>query len=514
MNGEHRNVVVYTRVSTPEQAKGGESLVHQENMCLEFAKRNGFNVVAVFREEGASGRTTDRTQLKLLTEYCYDKNNNVSAIICYKLDRFTRNAGDYAYLSNAFKKKNIEIIFTDGVKTDTSTGKLMKTIEAGFAEFESDRIGERINDGVRAAKNSGRYYHKTFGYSIGINKLTNKKQIYPNNDAPKVKRIFELLNDGYNQVQVIEIMKKETGIKIPPQTFEKRIKNALYCGLTYNTEGKLIKGIHEPIISEELFWSVQNRLDKRSSNNKNRNYENPVFPLIDYVYCGDKEHKMTGSMAKKKYAYYHCQSKCSRYPKQQVEEAYSNYLETLKVKEDHLEMLRQMALDIYEQKTANVAEQNKRLETEIVALEKQQLDTLRLMRDKEDITIKKLGEKEMEMLETQIQQKKGCLMDEAKINKITEDCWDFVKFFINNAAIIWEVGNLEIKRGVQSLISPKGFTFKEKVIEIKETPHFISSFKSALTENPVGWRWRELNPRPKMFWQDRYRLSPEIFSRL
>jgi DNA invertase Pin-like site-specific DNA recombinase len=131
---------------------------HGKNIekCVEFAQRSGYNVVAVFREEGESGRTTDRTEFKKMLEYCYDKKNNVFAMISYKLDRFTRNAGDYAYLVKAFKK-NIEVIFTDGIKTDTSVGKLMKTIEAGFAEFESDRIGERINDGNHKARRSGRY---------------------------------------------------------------------------------------------------------------------------------------------------------------------------------------------------------------------------------------------------------------------------------------------------------------------------------------------------------------------
>lgn len=99
------------------------------------------------------------------------------------------------------------------------------------------------------------------------------------------------------------------------------------------------------------------------------------------------------------------------------------------------------------------------------------------------------------------------------MDRITEECWEFVQF-LNNAGVIWETGNLEIKKDVQSLITPKGFVWKENVIELKETPDFISSFKSASTENPLRWRWRELNPRPKMLQQDRYRLSPELFSRL
>ncbi|MDR2251302.1 MAG: recombinase family protein [Endomicrobium sp.] len=37
---------------------------NQIEKCVEFAKRSGYNVVTVFREEGESGRTTDRTEFK------------------------------------------------------------------------------------------------------------------------------------------------------------------------------------------------------------------------------------------------------------------------------------------------------------------------------------------------------------------------------------------------------------------------------------------------------------------
>jgi len=102
-------------------------------------------------------------------------------------------------------------------------------------------------------------------------------------------------------------------------------------------------------------------------------------------------------------------------------------------------------------------------------------------------------------------------MNEEKIDKITEECWDFVKFFMNNAAAIWETGNLAIKKDVQSLISPKGFVFRAGLIELKETPHFISSFGKKKAQNQIRWRRRELNPRPKMLWYCRYRLSFEVF---
>jgi len=63
-------VVVYTRVSTEEQAKGGTSLAAQKAACLEYCERQGYRVAKIFVEEGESAKTANRTQLKALLAYC------------------------------------------------------------------------------------------------------------------------------------------------------------------------------------------------------------------------------------------------------------------------------------------------------------------------------------------------------------------------------------------------------------------------------------------------------------
>ncbi|GAI75692.1 unnamed protein product, partial [marine sediment metagenome] len=48
------NTIIYIRVSTTEQAELGYSLKAQEETCLEYAKRNDYNVLKIFKEEGES----------------------------------------------------------------------------------------------------------------------------------------------------------------------------------------------------------------------------------------------------------------------------------------------------------------------------------------------------------------------------------------------------------------------------------------------------------------------------
>src|SRR5215471_12942727 len=90
-------VVIYTRVSTEEQAKGGTSLAGQKAACLEYCYQRGYTVAKVFVEEGESAKTADRTQLKSLFKYCREE-RNIKAVIVHKLDRFARNAGDHSQM--------------------------------------------------------------------------------------------------------------------------------------------------------------------------------------------------------------------------------------------------------------------------------------------------------------------------------------------------------------------------------------------------------------------------------
>src|SRR5437868_15437063 len=61
--------VIYVRVSTEEQTEN-LSLPTQLKACEEYCERQGFHVIARFREEGESAKTVDRTELQNLLQFC------------------------------------------------------------------------------------------------------------------------------------------------------------------------------------------------------------------------------------------------------------------------------------------------------------------------------------------------------------------------------------------------------------------------------------------------------------
>jgi len=57
------------RVSLKEQTEN-LSLPTRLKACDEYCERHGFNIVARFREDGASAKTADRTELQKLLQHC------------------------------------------------------------------------------------------------------------------------------------------------------------------------------------------------------------------------------------------------------------------------------------------------------------------------------------------------------------------------------------------------------------------------------------------------------------
>ncbi|MBS1503771.1 MAG: recombinase family protein, partial [Bacteroidetes bacterium] len=98
INDIQHKAVIYCRVSTKEQVEDGNSLVTQERLCREYAYKEGFEVAEVFIEKGESAKTADRKELNRLLDFCTKKKNTVQAVIAYKLDRISRNLGDYSYI--------------------------------------------------------------------------------------------------------------------------------------------------------------------------------------------------------------------------------------------------------------------------------------------------------------------------------------------------------------------------------------------------------------------------------
>lgn len=88
------NCAIYVRVSSEDQVRG-TSLESQEAQCRQHAERNGWTVLRVYRDEGASAKTADRPQFQQMLRDLSRSGAGVERLVIWKLDRFARSMDDH-----------------------------------------------------------------------------------------------------------------------------------------------------------------------------------------------------------------------------------------------------------------------------------------------------------------------------------------------------------------------------------------------------------------------------------
>lgn len=159
----------YVRVSTLKQAAEGESLDVQQRKITGYALQHGWNTPKLYRDEGVSGSVSlnERSAgAEMLEEV-----SSGDVIVASKLDRLFRSALDALLTVKMLEKRGVSLHLLDmgGDVTGSGTARLFFTMVSAFAEFERERIGERVRDVKQDQRRRGRYLGGTrpFGWDVG-----------------------------------------------------------------------------------------------------------------------------------------------------------------------------------------------------------------------------------------------------------------------------------------------------------------------------------------------------------
>ncbi len=148
-------MVGYTRVSTDEQATSGLGLESQRAAIEGECSRRGWDLVEVFEDAGASGKTlTGRPALDDALEAV--RGGEAGALVVAKLDRLSRSLLDFAGLMEDARLGGWALVALDlGVDTTTPSGEMIANVMATFAQFERRLIGQRTRDALAVKKGQG-----------------------------------------------------------------------------------------------------------------------------------------------------------------------------------------------------------------------------------------------------------------------------------------------------------------------------------------------------------------------
>ncbi len=380
------NAIIYTRVSTDEQAEKGFSLRHQKQLLTTYCTLNQIRVIKHY-EEDFSAKNFNRPEWKNLMEYATVNKKNIDKILFTKWDRFSRNADEARSVIRKFTSMGIDVNAVEQpLDLSNPDNKVMLAMYLILPEVENDKISLRTKDGMRRAMKEGCFLAKApYGYSNA--KIMGKTSVIPNEKAEIVKFAFTEVSKGIDAVEVIrKRLKTERGLELQKQQFYNMLRNTIYYGKILVPEYKkevaeLIDGIHEPIISGYLFSSVQDVLDGRKKNSKMPSIINEDFPIKANLVCPVCGKQITGSKSRGNgglYEYYHCTAKCKvRYKKNHVHEM-------IKVKLNEVSLNANIVSLYGAVLTDTITNNEKDAQKLIIELEKEVLATKKMIIDAED----------------------------------------------------------------------------------------------------------------------------------
>ena len=138
----------------------GESIENQIEMCKQYIHSKFSDVsdsdIIIYEDEGFSAKNTDRPQFQqMLVDI---KNKKPDFVVCYRLDRISRNVSDFSSLIEELNDRSISFVcIKEEFDTSKPMGKAMMYIASVFAQLERETIAERVRDNMIMLARTGRW---------------------------------------------------------------------------------------------------------------------------------------------------------------------------------------------------------------------------------------------------------------------------------------------------------------------------------------------------------------------
>jgi site-specific DNA recombinase len=326
MNSDRpKGAVTYLRVSTDEQANSALSLPSQEKTCEAAARAKQLPIIRIFIDPGESARTADRPQFQEMVRFCKVHRHEVGYVIVQNLSRFARNHADQSRFLKELYQAGIQLVSAYEPQVDqTPAGKLAGNIIGAFNQYYSDDLAVRMRDRCRAAVLAGRWpWPAPPGY-VNVDAKDGANIVPDAESAPFIRKCFELIATGlHTQSDVLRTMtvaglRNRRGRLFNAQEFQRILRNPVFAGWLCppSMPDLRAKGLHQPIVPQELFDKVQEVLDGKKPIATPKRRINPAFSLRGLVRCASCESPLTAAFCRsktgKRYPYYYCRTRGCR----------------------------------------------------------------------------------------------------------------------------------------------------------------------------------------------------------
>lgn len=286
---EKTKVYIYTRVSTAMQIDG-YSLDAQKARMKAYADFNDYQIVGEYEDAGKSGKSIEgRASFCRMMEDIKSGKDGVAYVLVFKLSRFGRNAADVLSTLQVMQDFGVNLICVeDGIDSSKDAGKLMISVLSAVAEIERENIRVQTMEGRIQKAREGRWNggFAPYGYHLvdGVLQINE-------DEAPAIRTIFEqYVNTDtganglskYLETHGFQKLARQNGTSplFSATLIRAILKNPVYCGKIafgrrklekiHGTRNEyhqvpqenylLVDGLHEGIVSEELWNAAQVKL--------------------------------------------------------------------------------------------------------------------------------------------------------------------------------------------------------------------------------------------------------------
>lgn len=485
---EKIKAVIYIRVSDESQIKNN-SLETQLKACQSFAEANGFEVVEVFRDEGVSAKHIQtRPEMRRLLQFCTLKKNNISRVVVYKMDRWTRNTEEGLVAISFLAKYGVNVIPATEVADLNPMGKAIRTMLMALGELDNGMKSERVKDNMQTMFRKGIWCWKPpIGY---IRPAGTKEEIKgkPPIIKPKLDEMIRLLyikaSEGKYSKKYLAGYLNSLGFKdcygkeADGKLITHIIQNSFYYGYMYAPKWKEYSWGHHKAIIDQSTWDKAN-INTFGMKRKYSLQDSNIYLLKGLLKCATCNHLQTSSNPKgrsQNYLYYECHNKsCAKQERIDVSEAHKQFLKILSKLKPSKRVLKLFTTIVFEEWDTSIEmsrSEAKLIDTHIQRLEDEITGfatsnskgilsddeaTSRIEKRRQEITVLKIERADYKIEEYD-----------------TEAVKNFTEAFLTHLDKFWQQLELPEKKMLQEHIFPVGLLCENKMIR---TTNLAPSFE-------------------------------------
>src|SRR5947209_2470213 len=301
--------VIYCRVSSDRQVKEGHGLDGQELRCRKYAEQHGYEVVAVFRDEGVSGGIIDREGMQQMLDFLDARAKKEEYVVLIDdIKRLARDLIGHFTLRKALQARGARLESPSHKFGDGPEEIFVESIMAATAELERNQNKRQVRNRMQARLEAGYWpFYPPPGYTYakvpGHGKLLVRKEP----EASIIREALEGFASGRFPSQVdVQRFLQSKGFNpraYGKVTYLEQVKRLLtrevYTGFVSYPPWSVTtrKGHHEPLIDPETFEQIQERLRERDRLPPRKDLDRD-FPLRGFVLCADCQKPYTASWSR------------------------------------------------------------------------------------------------------------------------------------------------------------------------------------------------------------------------